>query len=264
MSLLPRLRALPLARTFATTSAAAADKATAQTPASADSVWSNKNIAAFQFDDTTSIGHRRLLEMDAQRELFSKLELDREALLAQARKFRKPKGTIRVTSTVDLSDPDSPYHQKAVLVAPVSALPLKTPEAIHRLKLLAGPRWSPGQPGRAELGPNAAGALAPGAEDKLGKDGWVKIAEERLPLGRMNRKSVSDMLDKLVEAANDPKSPLPANTPLDPRHLLARQRKKRQRAGQHVFARAEALKRRPEVVGGVRGFPKEWLPATSA
>jgi len=43
------------------------------------------------------------------------------------------------------------------------------------------------------------------------------------------------------------------------RHLLARQRKKKQRAGNHFYLRSEALKKRPEIVGGVRGFPKEWL-----
>jgi hypothetical protein len=45
------------------------------------------------------------------------------------------------------------------------------------------------------------------------------------------------------------------------RHLLARQRKKKQRSAQHVWARAEAMKKRPDVVGGVRGFPKQWLSA---
>ncbi|WOO82094.1 uncharacterized protein LOC62_04G005596 [Vanrija pseudolonga] len=270
MSLLPRLRtAVPsAARAFGTTSA----KSAPRTPGKSKEdelrpgaeAYDLDDLNPFLFDDTTSIGHRRLLEIDAARQLFSKLELDRESLLAQARKFREPKGKIRITSTVDLSDPDSPYNQKRVLVAPVSALPLKTADAIQRFKLLAGPRWSPGRPGRAELGKNAAGAFNLEAEDKLSKDGWLKIAEERLPLGRQNRKSVSDILDKLVEAANDPKSPLPANQPIDTRHLLARQRKKRQRDGQHVWARAEALKRRPEVIGGVRGFPKEWLPTKSA
>lgn len=52
---------------------------------------------------------------------------------------------------------------------------------------------------------------------------------------------------------------MPADAPVDTRHLLARQRKKKQRTGLNNWARVEALKRRPEVVGGVRGFPKEWL-----
>jgi hypothetical protein len=63
---------------------------------------------------------------------------------------------------------------------------------VHRLKLLAGPRWTPGRPGQSEGEP----------EQGEGKDGWVKIAEERFPDARMNRKSVSDMLQRLVQAAN--------------------------------------------------------------
>lgn len=43
---------------------------------------------------------------------------------------------------------------------------------------------------------------------------------------------------------------------MDPSHLLARQRKRRT---QNVYARALALDERKEVVGGIRGFPKEWL-----
>jgi small subunit ribosomal protein S35 len=103
-----------------------------------------------------------------------------------------------VTSTVDLADPKSAHNVKRVLVAPLAALPLGTPEAVQRLKILAGPRWSPGFPGRAELGPDAAGSLASSAEDH----GFVKIAEDRFPDGRMNRKAVSDVLERLVAAAN--------------------------------------------------------------
>lgn len=170
-----------------------------------------------------------------------------------------PKGQLRVTTIIDLSVPNSEYNNKNVLVAPVSSLPLKTPEAINRFKVLAGPRWTPGFPGRGELGPNAGGKYAEiHAADANGVNGYVKISEERFPQRRMNRKSASDMLERLVDAANDAKSPLPADTPVDMRHLLARQAKKRNR-GQNVWARAEAMRRRPEVIGGVRGFPKEWL-----
>lgn len=39
-------------------------------------------------------------------------------------------------------------------------------------------------------------------------------------------------------------------------HILARQRKK---GGTKVWRRREAVAKRSEVIGGVRGFPKEWL-----
>ena len=41
-----------------------------------------------------------------------------------------------------------------------------------------------------------------GGNEDLGKEGWFKISEDRFKDGRMNRKSASDMLEKLVEAAN--------------------------------------------------------------
>lgn len=85
----------------------------------------------------------------------------------------------------------------------MSSLPLKNADAIQRFKVLAGPRWTPGKPGRGELGTKAPLKLAKEAEeDKLGKEGYVKISEDRYPEARMNRKSVSDMLERLVEAAN--------------------------------------------------------------
>jgi len=98
-----------------------------------------------------------------------------------------------------------------------------------------------------------------GPED-IGKEGWVKISEDRFADARMNRKSASDMLDRLVEAATDPNSPLSADLPLDTRHVIARQRKKQKRLGNGSLIRYEAMKARPEVVGGIQGFPLEWLP----
>ena len=55
----------------------------------------------------------------------------------------------------------------------------------------------------------------------------------------------------------DPKSPLPASTPLDDRYLRARQSKSRRM--DRVYKRAQAMQGRPDAVGGVQGFPKEWL-----
>lgn len=124
---------------------------------------------------------------------------------ARARKFpyNPPTGTLRIISQVDLGDPESAYNFKRVMIAPVASLPLKGPDAIQRFKVLAGPRWTPGPPGRGEMGTKAAHGLPSVAEeDKLGKDGYIKIAEERYPEPNMNRKSLNDMLVRLVEAAN--------------------------------------------------------------
>lgn len=81
-------------------------------------------------------------------------------------------------------------------------MPLKTPEAIQRLKLLAGPRWTPGYPGRGEFGDDALGNSPINASVPPSEHGFVKIAEERYPEARMNRKAVNDILERLVAAAN--------------------------------------------------------------
>ena len=91
----------------------------------------------------------------------------------------------------------SPISAKRVLLTPVAGLPLADAEAIHRLKLLAGPRWSPGRPGADEGNEGYNGG-----DEMIGREGWVKISEERFRNPKMNRKSASDMLERLVEAAN--------------------------------------------------------------
>lgn len=66
------------------------------------------------------------------------------------------------------------------------------------MKVLAGPRWTPGYPGRTEFEAAAEG----GEKSDSSKDGWIKISEERFPDARTNRWNVGSMLEKLVEAAN--------------------------------------------------------------
>jgi hypothetical protein len=66
------------------------------------------------------------------------------------------------------------------------------------MKVIAGPRWTPGYPGRNEFEASAEG----GEKSDSRKDGWIKISEERFPDARTNRWNVGSMLEKLVEAAN--------------------------------------------------------------
>ena len=130
---------------------------------------------------------------------------------AQSKPFIPPTSPIRITSIIDLSDSDSPVHAKRVLLTPIASLPLSTLEAIHRFKLLAGPRWSPGRPGSKELDYEGNEGYN-GGDQAIGKEGWVKISEERFREPRMNRKSASDILERLVEAANVILSPPPKNS----------------------------------------------------
>ncbi|WWC72656.1 mitochondrial 37S ribosomal protein mS35 [Kwoniella pini CBS 10737] len=220
--------------------------------------WSVMNTPKFEFDDATSLGWMRMFRIQEGEGLVKKIEEDRAALRAANKTtFTPPTSSIRLTSTIDLSSPSSKFHTKAVLLVPVSSLNLSTPEAIKRIKLLAGPRWTPGRPGRNEFLPN--GGAQSGSQE--GKEGWIKISEERFGNSQQNRIEVSNILDRLIASANDPKSPLPADVPIDTRHLLSRHRKKRTRQNPFVWSSDQTYLKEHEVVGGVKGFPLEWIPA---
>ena len=84
--------------------------------------------------------------------------------------------------------------KKRVIVVAVSKLPLHSPQAIHKLKLLAGPRWSDRPPRDAGIGLE---------EDKrVGEHGYIKISCEDFPKPAMNLKWGSDILDNMLKEAN--------------------------------------------------------------
>ena len=84
-----------------------------------------------------------------------------------------------------------PASVKRSIVVPVDMLPLKNEAAVHKLILLAGPRWSPM--------PSADAGVS-------GLDTWelgyIKIACESFPKASQNLKWASDTLDRLIEEAN--------------------------------------------------------------
>ena len=80
---------------------------------------------------------------------------------------------------------------KRVIVVPVDELPLSGEQAIHKIKLLAGSRWTPNPPIDAGVGRN----------EEWG-NGFIKISCESFPKPSMNLRWASDTLNKLVEVAN--------------------------------------------------------------
>jgi hypothetical protein len=86
-----------------------------------------------------------------------------------------------------------PAAAKRVIVVPVARLPLRDADAIHKFKLLAGARWS-------EQPPRDTGV---GVNEDCGEHGYVKISTESFPEPAMNLKWGSDVLDRLIEEAND-------------------------------------------------------------
>lgn len=154
---------------------------------------------------------------------------------------------------------------KRVAVVPVARLPLQSKAAIHKLKLLAGVRWTPLPP--------ADGGVS--AEERELDHGFIKIACEDFPKPQMNLKWISDTIDRLVLEANvcspysitnpsfiqlnftrtQDTSEKFIDIPVDTRHIAAKARKAKK--GEHYSGR---LGPRPSI----RDFPKEWLPAPSS
>jgi len=80
---------------------------------------------------------------------------------------------------------------KRVIVVPVDQLPLNGEQAIHKIKLLAGPRWTPNPPTDGGVGRN-----------EESKNGYIKISCESFPRASMNLSWASDTLDNLIQVAN--------------------------------------------------------------
>lgn len=95
---------------------------------------------------------------------------------------------------ISYSGEEHPATKKRVIVVAVSLLPLQSSQAIHKLKLLAGPRWSDKPPRDSGIGIE---------EDKrIGEHGYIKISCEEFPESAMNLKWGSDILDNLLKEAN--------------------------------------------------------------
>lgn len=111
--------------------------------------------------------------------------------------FRKPfvpptGGTPLVIRSVDYAGEEHPLTAKRTVVVPVTQLPLRGDLAVHKIKLLAGARWTPDPPKNAGVPLDA----------EQGRHGYIKIACEDFPRPAMNLKWISDTMDELISAAN--------------------------------------------------------------
>jgi small subunit ribosomal protein S35 len=179
------------------------------------------------------------------------------SLLAHRKKFTPPKDAPVIVRSLDYAGEEHPATNKRVIVVAVSQLPLRGEDAIHKIKLIAGPRWT--------MKPPADGGVA--TSEDWG-EGYIKISCEDCPTPAMNLKKASDILDRLIEAANvcgcltlllfpmltvpqDPNANKFRKVPLDLRHIYAKARKAKK--GEHLRSRVH---NRPTLYD----FPEEWLP----
>ncbi|KAG8933887.1 hypothetical protein FRC01_006501 [Tulasnella sp. 417] len=202
-----------------------------------------EDIEEFEGDDATSLGHLILRQQREYLNLFRKIELEVPQLKAFRRPFVPPPSDKYLTHRqLWYGGEEHPAERKAVIVVPVSKLPLAKPSAVHTFKLLAGPRWT-------RECPKDAG-FSSGELESLGGQGFIKISCEDMPDHGLNLKWCSDVLDRMVTESNNTPDAF-KDIPIDERHIRSRDRK--QRTGKHHARRAK----RPTI----DDFPKEWLPS---
>ena len=97
-----------------------------------------------------------------------------------------------VVRSITYGGEDHPATFKRTITVPISRLPLKDKSAVHKFKLLAGPRWT--------LEPPANSGISPLEEDK--EHGYFTISCEDFPMAAQNMKWASDALDRLLTEAN--------------------------------------------------------------
>ncbi|THV07692.1 hypothetical protein K435DRAFT_959757 [Dendrothele bispora CBS 962.96] len=192
----------------------------------------------FDDDDTASAGHLMLREHRQTLYYMRLIEHEMPKLVAYRKPFKPPTNPLVVRS-LEYGGVNHPVLKKRVVVVAVDDLPLHNDAAIHKLKLLAGPRWTPRPP--ADSGINELSSW---------KHGYVKISCEDFPQPMQNLKWVSDTLDRLVKEANNSSDTF-KDVPLDVRHLYSKARKAKK--GEHLRTR---IYDRPTI----RDFPQEWLP----
>ncbi|KAJ7038292.1 mitochondrial ribosomal subunit protein-domain-containing protein [Mycena alexandri] len=195
--------------------------------------------AEYADDDTPALGHLILREQRQALYYLRLIEHEMPKLVAYRKPFVPPTDAPLVVRSINYAGEEHPATVKRAIVVAVDDLPLKDKDAIHRIKVLAGPRWTPNPP--------TDGGIS-GLDEW--KNGYIKIACDDFPKPAMNLKWASDTMDRLVAHANNPNHDL-KDVPVDLRHVYAKARKAKK--GEHTRSRVLA---RPSILD----FPLEWIP----
>ncbi|KAJ3734748.1 mitochondrial ribosomal subunit protein-domain-containing protein [Lentinula guzmanii] len=193
----------------------------------------------FDDDDTTSAGHLMLREQRQTLYYLRLIEHEMPKLVAYRKPFVVPKDSPLIVRSLEYGGEDHPATSKRVVVVAVDDLPMTDKHSVHKIKLLAGPRWS--------LKPPANSGVS---DLKSWGNGFIKISCEDFLHPAQNLKWISDTLDRLIGEANNKKDTF-ADVPQDVRHIYSVARKAK--LGEHLRGRVHA---RPTI----RDFPQDWLP----
>jgi len=239
----PSFAATSSQRNFTSSSPVLARRAKAEEKLTADQAFDLLEDE-YDDDDTASAGHLMLREQRQVLYYLRLIEHEMPKLVAYRKPFIAPTAsTPLVVRSLDYAGEEHPATAKRVVVVSVDELPLRDANAVHKLKLLAGPRWTPDPP--ADAGVSGL---------QTWSHGFIKISCEDFPKPAMNLKWASDTLDRLIAEANDTKDTF-RNVPLDMRHVYSRTRKAKK--GDHLRGRGFS---QPSVLD----FPREWLPTRNA
>ncbi|KAG5650657.1 hypothetical protein H0H81_011479 [Sphagnurus paluster] len=235
-------------RHFSASSTALARRAKAEEKLTADQAFDLLDDE-YDDDDTTSGGHLMLRQQRQVLYYLRLIEHEMPKLVAPINgttltAYRKPfvpptPATPVIVRSLDYAGEEHPATAKRVIVASIDDLPLRDAAAVHKFKLLAGPRWTPNPPADAGI-----------SVFDIWRNGYIKISCEDFPKPAMNLKWASDTLDRLVAEANDTSDTF-KNVPIDLRHVRSKIKKAKQ--GDHLRGR---IFNRPTLMD----FPSEWLP----
>ncbi|ESK97989.1 mitochondrial ribosomal small subunit component [Moniliophthora roreri MCA 2997] len=205
--------------------------------------WAEQELESdYLDDDTVSAGHIMLSEHRQTLHYLRLIEHEMPKLVLYRKPFKPLKSDCLIVRSVSYGGEEHPVTAKRVVTVAVDDLPLKNAAAVHKFKLLAGPRWT--------IRPPTDGGVSGIAE---WGNGFVKISCEDFANPEQNLKWISDRLDIMIKEANTLDETF-KDVPLDIRHMYSKARKAKK--GEHLRGR---LFNRPTI----RDFPQEWLPASS-
>ncbi|KAL1692522.1 mitochondrial ribosomal subunit protein-domain-containing protein [Schizophyllum commune] len=195
----------------------------------------------FEDDDTTTLGHHMIDELRDKLYYMRLIEHECPKLVAFRKPFVPPSPERPlIVRSIDYAGEGHPVTNKRAITVSVDELPLHSERAKHKVKLLAGTRWTPSPPKDAGVQGSAVWA-----------NGFIKISCEDFPDPAMNLKWIRDTLVRLCKEANNPDDQFQlSELPVDMRHVFA-QRKKAKK-GDHIRDR---VFHKPTIYD----FPAEWL-----
>ncbi|CAG7853431.1 SubName: Full=Uncharacterized protein {ECO:0000313/EMBL:CCA73172.1} [Serendipita indica DSM 11827] len=191
-----------------------------------------------------------------QKEFFDRMRL-LERDVPRFEKYRRPfippnpnKTSVLVRSVTYAGELHHPVTPKRVIVVPISKLQLRNADAIHNIKVIAGPLDF-----RKLHEPVYASKATSASKDIEAEHGYQDILRI-VPEGPMNLKWCMDTLRKLVSEANARATSSSPDSftdiPLPTRHHDSRLRSHGRGGGSYKAERRRVT---------LADFPKEWLPS---